>query len=116
MAFDFAAAKTLVRQTVHDTLAVQAFFKDSLTNTSTEITARWHTRLVSQGGVDGVGATVMEGVDQVVFDRAQLADLGLAPKRGDSVTFPKYELPELFLDVRKPYDGPVDEAWLVTRE
>jgi hypothetical protein len=101
---------------VHDTLAVQAFFQANSASAPVEITARWHTRLVRQGDLEGVGADVIEGVDRVVFDRAALVAAGLAPKRGGIVVFPGYADLTVILDVMEPYEGPVEEIWFVTRQ
>lgn len=115
MRFDFAAAKAQARRVVHDTLAVQAFFKDTPTSAEQEITARYHSKLVQQGTIDGEGAQILEGADQVVFNRELLAELGITPVRGSVVRFPAYDL-TLSLDLRKPYEGPIEEIWEVTRQ
>ncbi len=114
MPFDFAEAKSQTRQVVHDTLAVAAFFKYDSSSVGIPITARPHSRLVRQGQVENVGAEVFEGIEQVVFDRNALAVIGITPERGNVVYFVKYNF-EVSLDLMLPYDGPIEEIWLVTR-
>lgn len=117
MGFDFASAKAAARQAVHSTLAVPVLFKDSPTSIPDDrLTARWHTKLVKQGDIDGVGAQVIEGVDRVIFDRGELSFFEVTPKRGDIVIFPQYQDLTVVLDTRLPADGPIEEIWLVTRE
>jgi hypothetical protein len=115
MAFSFAEAKANARRAVHATFGVRALFKDTPTSTPVELSARWHSRLVLEGVIDGAGAQVIEGVDRVVFDREELAAKGVAPKYGDIVTFPDYGNFEVQLAERQPYDGPVSEIWGVVR-
>jgi hypothetical protein len=115
MGFDFAAAKSLLRQTVHDTLAVEAFFKFNADSNGVDITARYHSGIVKQGQVEGEGAERYADVTQVVFDRNALMELGIEPEHGNIVEFPLYDV-VVYLDVKLPYDGPVEEKWLVTLE
>jgi hypothetical protein len=115
MKFNFAAAKASARRTVHSTLAVQAFYKANSTSTPVEITARWHSGLAQHGQVNGQGAQVVEGVDQVVFNREELVLLNLALTRGGLVTFPDYQDLKLSLDTRLPYEGAIEEIWQVVR-
>ena len=116
MPFSFAEAKANARRIVHSTFGVRALFKDSPTSTPVELQARWHSRLVLQGAIENSGAEVIEGIDRVVFNREQLAELGISPVRLHTVSFPDYPLlGTLVLDFRRPYDGPIDEIWEVTR-
>lgn len=115
MPFSFAEAKATARRKVHETFGVRALFKDSPTSTPVELSARWHSRLVLEGVMEGAGAQVIEGIDRVVFNREELAENGVSPKYGDIVAFPDYGGFEVQLAERQPYDGPISEVWGVVR-
>jgi hypothetical protein len=115
MPFDFAALKSLTRQTVHDVLAVEAFYKSNATSTPKPITARWHEKKVLQGQMDGEGAQVLEGIDHVVFNIPQLLERKIKLSRGGIIIFKAYENFTVTLDNKILSDGPVEEKWAVTR-
>lgn len=116
MGFNFAEAKRATRQAVHDTLAVDALFKLDSADVPIPISARLHSQLVRQGRIESAGAEVIEGINQVVFDRAALHAIGVYPERGNLIVFPDYQDFTVSLDYRLPYDGPVEEVWTVTPE
>lgn len=111
MGFNFAAAKRLVRTTVHNTLAVQAFFEDHTTNAPIEIRARWHNKIDRFGDLESAGyAEVVQGIDRVVF-----MDLpaGVTLSRGAKVSFPDYGN-TFRLELREPSTGPLQQVWQVS--
>lgn len=120
MAFDFATLKQRVRQIVHDTLVVAASYSHPTLTQAVDVGVRWHDRIMQfgdlqHGGLTNVGyAEVLEGVDQLIFDRGELAAKGLVLVRGGIVEIPQYEL-RFVLESRKPIDGPVNEVWQVAR-
>lgn len=130
MRFNFAKAKTLVRKVVHDTLSVQAFYKDKTISVPVEITARWHTRFHVFGGADDNAgyAEIIENLDRLIFATtdARAAEI----KRGGLVWFPQYETGNTVTESGEPADGvptfvlqnkfpsthPYEEVWEVTRK
>lgn len=114
MSFNFAEAKLLVRQTVHETLGVPAFYQDDVVTTPVPVSARWinKTRLI--GDNDGEGyARTEEPIDKIVLGAGDSAALGC--KRGGTITFENGGMVFL-LHERLPNDGPYDETWLVSRQ
>jgi hypothetical protein len=120
MGFDFADLKQFSRQQLHDTLAVAALYSHPTLADPVDVGVRWHDRIIQfgdlqHGGMSNEGyAEVIEGIDQLVFDRGELVTKALVLVRGGIVEIPQYEL-KFALDTRKPIDGPVNEAWQVTR-
>lgn len=119
MAFNFANVKTLVRRAVHDTLGVQAFYKDSSMNAQVPIKARWHNKIDRFGDLDNQSyAELIQGIDRVVFASEDARAIGV--KRGGEIMFPDYA-PEsdaltFILQVREPASGPFEEVWNVSRK
>lgn len=132
MPFDFAAAKALVRRTVHQTFGVRAFYQDSSLSSPVEISARWHSKIDRFGDLDNQQyAEVIQGIDRVIFAAADARKYSV--KRGGVVTFVDYGSglgvamgspfggedvgpPAFSLEAREPNDGPYEEAWVVTRK
>lgn len=125
MPFDFAQVKALARQTVHDALAVRAFYEDASTNPPVEVRARWHNKIDRFGDLDSQSyAELIQGVDRIIFDAGIARSLNI--KRGGIVTFPDYsptptgpsdDTPLAFtLMVKEPSAGPVSEVWVVARK
>lgn len=113
--FNFADLKRTVRQAVHDTFAVPAFYSDSAV-TAVPVNVRWHNKLVRAGNLDAAGyAEIFEGVNKVVFGDAELVTLGLTPRQQGVLTFPDYAPMTLVLDTLEPREGPVDVVWNVSR-
>lgn len=115
MAFDFAAAKKLVRREVHKTLAVPALYQADSVSTPQDIRARWHSKIEKSGNLENEGwAEVIEGVDRVIFNVDDARALGVA--RGGKITFPDLGNVAFLLDTMEDPDGPIEEIWLVSRD
>ncbi len=124
MAFDFSKAKLLVRQTVHETLAVQAFYRDSSMNAYVPVKARWHNKIDRMGDLDNQSyAELIQGIDRVIFSAEEARTLGV--KRGGEIMFSGYSPSNdsgeggdlrFTLQVREPAGGPFEEVWEVSRK
>lgn len=118
MSFDFASLKAQVRQTVHETLGVLAFYQDSSLSTPVEISARWHNKLTLAGDFENNGyAEVLQGIDRVIFMAADSQRIGV--KRGGTITFPSLggdgiSKATFVLHTRQPNCGPIEDVWHVT--
>lgn len=113
MPFNFAEAKCITRQAVHDTLAVCALYQDSSISSPVPITARLHnaTRLI--GDMDHEGyAQVDEATDRVVLLAADAEALSI--KVGGKLTFPDYGI-TVTLHFEEPITGPIEVTWRVSR-
>lgn len=116
MPFDFGEWKSLVRQALHECLAVPARYQDDSLDMPVDVTVRWHTKVDRFGDLENGGyAEVIEGINRLIFNRAQLDELGIKPCRGGEVTIlaTGYENVTLVLVTMEPYDGPVEEVWNV---
>ena len=72
------------------------------------------------GDIESQGYSVtIEGVFRVVFNREELAIVGVRPQRGDRVIFSNYfgigQDAAVELDARDEYEGPIDEKWSVAQ-
>jgi hypothetical protein len=113
MAFDFAAAKKTARQTVMDTLGMDAFYTDPANITPVAIRARWHTKIDRFGDNGNLGyAEVIEGVSRLILTKAQAREIGV--QRGGVVTFPQLDGVSVTLEEREPKEGPIEEVWTVS--
>lgn len=130
MSFDFASLKAQVRQTVHETLGVLAFYQDSSLSKPVEISARWHNKLTLAGDFENNGyAEVLQGIDRVIFMAADSQRIGV--KRGGTITFPSLgaglgvtlgaplggdgvSKATFVLHMRQPNCGPIEDVWHVT--
>jgi hypothetical protein len=119
MAFDFAQAKLQARRVVHSTFGVQAFYKDASIDVPVEIRARWHNRTSRPVGdlENGGYAEVIEGIDRIVLIPVDTKNRPVTLQRNGIVTVPTL-LPgvEFNLEHKEPADGPLEEAWVVTRK
>ena len=112
----FAAIKTLARRAVHKALAVRCIYDPRDGTKPVEVTARLHTKIVVGGdGGNAAYATIIEGVTRAIFDREELAVLGIVLVRNARVTFPEYadglNAFVFVLDNRDTSDGPITEKW-----
>lgn len=115
MVFDFAVLKQLCRQQLHDTLAVAASYSHPSLISPVDVGVRWSDGIKQFGDLqagDGY-AEITEGIQRLVFDRGELAAKGLVLARGGIVQIPQYQI-TITLELRQPYDGPVNEVWQVT--
>jgi len=120
MSFNMADIKAAGRRAVNDMAAVPILFHtyDKQTNSHLPpladplLKARYHSVIRREGLIEGEGAERLIEIDRVVFDREVFTTLGVSPKQHDKIEFLDYGF-VVSLDVRKPYDGPVEETWLV---
>lgn len=121
MAFNSLAEKISARQLVHDTLAVPAVYrsKDG-TVTNDKVTVRWHNKMSRNGAADdGFDASVIEGINRLVFNVPNLAAAGLDAAdlaRGDTITIAAQSLAgQVFtLEAQERSDGPLSIYWSVS--
>ena len=112
----FLDIKARTRRQAHATFAVPCLLTTG--GGSYALTARLHGRQVVGGDIESEGYSVtIEGVFRVVFNREELATVGVHPRRGDKAVFINYIGPgqdmALELDARDEYDGPITEKWSV---
>lgn len=119
MSFDFASAKALVRRVVHSTLGVRAFYSDDSVDTPVEIRVRWHNKLSRPFGdlENGGYAEVIEGIDRIVLIPEDVDGFPITLKRLGVISDIDF-MPgvQFILEMREPADGPLEEAWTVTRK
>lgn len=108
--FDWVAAKTLVRRTVHDTMGVPAlYYENDSVVTPLDVRARWHNKIDRFGDIDNQGyAEFVQGIDRIVFIPTDHP--GLVLKQGARITFPAYSL-TFTLQVKETKNGPLEEIW-----
>ncbi len=125
MTFDFADAKRLGRQVVHDYLAVSAVYTspsgeifgvvEADLSVTGGVTVRWHNKLVRNGAMEGsFTGEIFEGVNRLVFNKPELEGLGLVLERLGTIVIPKYDNQLFTLDFQEPEDGPISLYWGVT--
>jgi hypothetical protein len=115
MAFDWAATKASLRQTVHDVLQVSATVVVAPGQDAQGISVRWHDKINRFGNLDNAGwAQTVEGIDRLIFNRPELEAKGITLSSNSVVTLDaagdKFQL-----DVKEPPNGPVEEVWVVMR-
>lgn len=116
MVGNFAALKLMTRQTVHNVLAVSAFYRATPGSTEIACTARHHTKGQIVGDLDASGyATMIENINRIVFNVPEVTSLALDLRQGGVVRFPDYGL-SFRLDTRDdPASGPVETIWNVVK-
>jgi hypothetical protein len=118
--FSLADAKTQARRDLHSAAAVPAVYTDdTLDGQSFDLTVRWHTKLSRNGASDqGFDATIIEGIERLVFSSDELACQELTLIRGGTVTitWPTGEISKFELDNREPQDGPINVYWGVVKQ
>jgi len=126
--------KTRARRAIHGRLAASATLVDpdhpdglifGEDYTGGGLTVRYHTELKKTGDLDGDFADVIDGIDRLVFNdenlaevSAALVDNGEAPlvlSRAAVVTIPGYKGLRFTLDSQEPPDGPLETIWVVAR-
>lgn len=113
--------KAALRTGVHTAFALPCVFQAKAGGDPvTTLTVRFHDKNRTGGEIGGGGwATVQEGVTNVVFNRDELALYAIEPVKFDTVTFADYfaDGDDLVvkLQVKEPYDGPVEEKWTVSQ-
>jgi hypothetical protein len=112
MAFDFASAKALLRRTVHDTLAVEAFYEDDSMSVPAPIRARWHNKIDRFGDPESMGyAEYVQGVDRIILFPGDTPLLTF--RKGGRVRFPAYGN-TFKLDVLETRTGALQQVWIAT--
>lgn len=118
MRFDFAQLKSQARQALHDAMAVPARYIDDDLVMPVDLTVRWHNKIDRFGNLVETGySEVIEGVNRVIFNRAQLTARGVLLQVGGEVviTAPGFDGVTLVLSSMEPHAGPVEEIWLVVQ-
>lgn len=119
MASNFARIKAKARRDVHNAFSVAATHTNVASGVLTEnLSVRWHNKLVMLGDLQDSGyANVIEGIERIIFDRTELATLGLTLQRGDVITIVAdgFENAQLILEEREPIVGPIEVKWQVAR-
>lgn len=113
-----AAIKAKARKAVHAAFSYSATYMDGTLDAAVPVKVRWHNRLVLMGDYDQSGyASVIDGIERIIFDRSELSALGIEPMRGGVVVITDEGMNSttLTLDVREKYVGPLEEKWQVVR-
>ena len=100
--------RTTARRIVHGTFGEP--FAYMVGGVTTMLVVRHKTRQAIHGSADDEYATVLEGVNRLVFDADDLATKGVTLQRGGRVALPPFVLE---LDQPEPRNGPVEVAWSV---
>lgn len=109
MPFDFATAKSRLRRSVHDTLAVDATYQDDTMSDPAPIRARWHNKIDRFGDPQQLGyAEIVQGVDRIGLVPSDTPDISF--RAGGVVTFAIYGN-AFRLDVLEPSDGVLVRWW-----
>lgn len=118
MAFDFAALKAAARRTVHDTLSVPASYMAPGSTVAVELRVRWYNKLAINGDLVEAGyAEMIEGINRVFFDRAELAEKGVSLQFGGRLTMTGEGMGGTVLSLasQEPDIGPVVTVWRVVQ-
>ena len=114
MAFDRSALLSRHRRALHDTLSILAVLKSRADGAEESVRVRWHAKTVINGDLTFQGwAQEIEGLHSIIFDRKELAEKNIEPKRGDSVSAFGVVLS---LDSLEPTSNEVDEVWRVVQQ
>jgi len=111
---DWFALRAQARRDIFRAFTVKATYNDSTLEGPVELAVNWHSRFGLPTG-DLAGSDyggVLETIDRLVFDRAELDEKGLVLRRGGQVALTDYNY-SFTLDVREPNSGPVREIWAV---
>jgi hypothetical protein len=111
---DWFALRTQAQRDIHAAFSVRGFYSDANVAEPVPLGVRWHSRYGLPVGdlAGGDYSGVLETVDRLIFNRAELVENGLTLHRGGRVELPDYEY-TFTLDVREPNTGPVNEVWTV---
>lgn len=115
MPFDFASAKANLRQTVHSTFGVEAFYKDASLSVPVPVVARYnHKKMDRVGDIVETGyADVVESIERIVLVPGDSPALDF--KRNGRVTLSNMPGVEFVLTLRDPNTNSTDEVWQVVR-
>ncbi len=119
MAGNFAAIKAKARRDIHRAFGVAATHTDNVSGVLTEgLSVRWHNKMAILGDLQDTGyASVIEGIERVIFDRKELQDKGIVLKAGDVITITAegFENARLVIREQEPIVGPFEVKWWVAR-
>ena len=119
MAFDRTAAVLRSRRIVHKGMSHAATYEHPDTpGVVTPLTVRWHNRKLVQGNLVETGyADVLEGVNEIVFNREELLEKSIQLKVDGRVrlTDPSFNGAVLRLDTQQDDTGPINRVWGVTK-
>ena len=129
-----ADIKAQARRAIHGRLGVSAqLFDDAHPDgllyaedyTGPRLTVRYHNKIDTNGDLDGDYASVIEGIDRLVFLDENVADVsaalvanGEAPlvlAREAEIKIAEYKDLRFSLDTQEPPDGPLETVWVVAR-
>lgn len=108
----FSEEKLIARRAVHEQFAVPAVYYEVTPGPGRGLRARLHTKIARGGDIGGGYAEVVEGITRAVFNREELALQRITLRRNGLVLFPGNV--RVTLDIRDPYEGPLNESWTVT--
>lgn len=129
-----ADIKARARRAIHGKLGVAASLVDDdhpdgllfgEEYTGTGLLVRYHNKLQRNGDLDGDYATIIDGIDKLVFLDENVAEVsaalvanGEAPLvlgNGAEVKIAEYKGLSFALDTQEPPDGPLETVWVVAR-
>lgn len=76
------------------------------------LTVRWHNKMRIQGERDSSDVGILEGINRLVFNSDNLAELGLVLERNAEIEIPGYGK-TFRLDQEEEPDGPLNVYWSV---
>ncbi|HGE7063275.1 TPA: hypothetical protein ACGCAJ_004704, partial [Serratia marcescens] len=75
MASNFAAVKAKARRDVHASLSVSARYESYTGEVVDDLSVRWHNKQALLGDIENGGyASVIEGIERIIFMRAELQE------------------------------------------
>jgi hypothetical protein len=125
---DLADIKAQQRRRLHQRAAVPALlYGEGLPDEGIAVTVRWHNKITQGGDLDGDYATIIEGIDRLIFSDSEIAEINaerleadpsddpITVQRGQWIEIEKYKGAIFDLDSREPADGPEETVWVVAR-
>lgn len=114
--------KRQARQALHDAMSASASYtspdESDVVPSPAQIDAglslkvRWHNRMRISGERSSDDVAILEGVNRLIFNSGNLAELGLTLERNAKVEIAGYD--KLFrLDYAEEGDGPLNVYWSV---
>lgn len=114
----FAEIKAKARRDVHASLSIAATYQSYSLDTIADLSIRWHNKQALVGDMDSGGyATMIEGIERIIFMRSELTAKNIELNEGDSITVTAegFEDAKLLLKAREPIVGPEEVIWQVVR-
>lgn len=79
------------------------------------MTVRWNNKESRVGQIGGGDyAEVLQTIDKLRFDSAELTAAGITLRRGGEISLTEFGGYTMILDVQEPLDGPVKITWTVS--